>query len=220
MLVKAFLNTPVYCDGKDPPHPPFHAIWHKGWCCAHDIPSVRRGYEVYRQVCSTCHSMKFRSFRQLVNQVEDAFPAHTTSCTPRLTKGSHGQHFPHGSHAGCHLTFTTRRFHPPPQVYPEARVKQIAASYDMWDGPNEEGEMFQRPGILTDTFPLPYPNNEAAAYSNGGAIPPDLSIFTAARHEGVDYLFSMLTSYRDPPYGIHLRAGLYYNSYFPGIVCS
>lgn len=168
-MLLEFLRTPVSCDGKDPPHPPYHAIWHKGWACGHDIPSVRRGYEVYRQVCSTCHSMKFKSFRQLTNQ-----------------------------------------------VYPEARVKQIASSYDVWDGPNEEGEMFQRPGILTDAFPLAYPNDEAAAYSNGGAIPPDLSIFTAARHEGVDYTYSLLTGYRDPPYGIHLRAGLYYNSYFPG----
>ena len=73
-------------------------------------------------------------------------------------------------------------------VYPEARVKQIAASYDVTDGPNEEGEMYQRPAILTDAFPNPYPNNEAAAYSNGGAVPPDLSLFACARHNGPDHV--------------------------------
>merc|ERR1712093_346418 len=102
------------------------------------------------------------------------------------------------------------------QVLPEARMKQIAQEYDITDGPNDEGEMFQRPGILTDAFPSPYPNEEAARYANGGALPPDLSVYTSAKHEGIDYIFSLLTGYRDPPAGIELRSGLYYNTYFPG----
>ncbi len=28
------------------------------------------------------------------------------------------------------------------------------------DGPNDAGEMFQRPGRLADCFPSPYPNDE------------------------------------------------------------
>lgn len=102
------------------------------------------------------------------------------------------------------------------QVLPEKRMKQIAASFDIVDGPNDEGEMFERPGILTDAFPSPYPNEEAARYANGGAIPPDLSVYTTAKHEGVDYIFALLTSYRDPPAGVSVRQGLYYNPYFPG----
>jgi len=102
------------------------------------------------------------------------------------------------------------------QVYPEKHMKGIAAQFDVTDGPNDEGEMFQRPGILTDAFPAPYPNEEAARYANGGALPPDLSVYTTCKHEGVDYIFALLIGYRDPPAGIEVRDGLYYNPYFPG----
>ena len=59
----------VKCDEKDPPHYPYHPMGFKNYMGAHDIPSVRRGYEVYRQVCATCHSMRFMAFRRMVNQV-------------------------------------------------------------------------------------------------------------------------------------------------------
>jgi len=76
--------------------------------------------------------------------------------------------------------------------------------------------MFQRPGKLSDRFPRPYANDEAARSANNGALPPDLSYIVAARHGGEDYIFSLLTGYCDPPAGISLREGLYYNPYFPG----
>lgn len=169
MLSSIFQQRQAHCAEKMPPEAPHLNFWAKGWFCAHDVPSIRRGYEVYRQVCSTCHSMKFVSFRQLAKV-----------------------------------------------ILPEKRMKEIASTYDVTDGPNEEGEMYQRPATLNDTFPSPYPNQEAASYANGGAVPPDLSVFTAAREQGLDYLYALLTGYRDPPYGVHLRAGLYYNTYFPG----
>jgi ubiquinol-cytochrome c reductase cytochrome c1 subunit len=102
------------------------------------------------------------------------------------------------------------------QVLPEKRMKQIASGFDVTDGPNDEGEMFTRPGILTDAFPSPYPNEEAARYANGGALPPDLSVYTSAKHEGLDYILALLLGYRDPPAGIPVRNGLYYNTYYPG----
>ena len=40
------------------------------------------------------------------------------------------------------------------------------------DGPNDQGEMFERDGKHTDYFPRPYPNDKAAAYANNGAVPP------------------------------------------------
>ena len=76
--------------------------------------------------------------------------------------------------------------------------------------------MFQRPGKLSDRFPSPYANEEAARAANNGALPPDLSYITSARHGGEDYIFSLLTGYCDPPAGVALRDGLYYNPYFPG----
>jgi len=101
-------------------------------------------------------------------------------------------------------------------VLPEKRMKEIAATFDVVDGPNDQGEMYTRPGILVDAFPSPYPNEEAARYANGGANPPDLSVYTTAKHEGVDYIFALLLGYRDPPAGIQVRQGSYYNPYYPG----
>merc|ERR1719253_2267979 len=87
------------------------------------------------------------------------------------------------------------------QVLPEKRMKQIAATYDVVDGPNDQGEMFTRPAILGDQFPNPYPNEEAARYANNGACPPDLSVYVTAKHEGTDYIMGLLLGYRDPPAG-------------------
>ncbi|CAG9473668.1 cytochrome c1 precursor, putative [Plasmodium vivax] len=170
VLHNSMQSRPVaWCMDYEPPHTPHYPFWFKSMFHSHDIPSVRRGFEVYRQICATCHSMEQLQFRSLVNE-----------------------------------------------VYPENRMKQIAASYDIEDGPDDKGEMFTRPGTLTDSFPKPYPNEEAARYANNGASPPDLSVITTARHDGPDYIFSLLTCYRDPPEGIHLRPGLYYNTYFAG----
>merc|ERR1712122_336214 len=84
------------------------------------------------------------------------------------------------------------------------------------DGPDENGEMFERPGKLSDYFPRPYPNDAAAAAANNGAIPPDLSYITLARHGGEDYVYHLLTSYCDPPAGVELREGQHFNPYFQG----
>ncbi|CAG8464110.1 12256_t:CDS:2 [Acaulospora colombiana] len=92
----------------------------------------------------------------------------------------------------------------------------MAEELEYEDGPDEEGNYFKRPGKPSDYLPAPYPNEEAARASNAGALPPDLSLITKARHGGADYIFSLLTGYYDPPAGVEVREGLYYNPYFPG----
>lgn len=83
--------------------------------------------------------------------------------------------------------------------------------------PNDEGEIEKRPGKLSDYIPGPYKNDEAARAANNGALPPDLSLMTKARHGGVDYIFSLLTGYPDePPAGAVVQDGLNFNPYFPG----
>lgn len=69
---------------------------------------------------------------------------------------------------------------------------------------------------LSDRFPSPYPNEEAARAANGGAAPPDLSLMTKARPDGQNYVFSLLTGYSDPPAGVSVKGNLQYNKYFPG----
>ncbi|CAE6069235.1 unnamed protein product [Arabidopsis arenosa] len=142
---------------------------HDGILSSYDHASIRRGHQVYQQVCASCHSMSLISYRDLVGV-----------------------------------------------AYTEEEAKAMAAEIEVVDGPNDEGEMFTRPGKLSDRFPQPYSNESAARFANGGAYPPDLSLITKARHNGPNYVFALLTGYRDPPAGISIREGLHYNPYFPG----
>jgi ubiquinol-cytochrome c reductase cytochrome c1 subunit len=104
--------------------------------------------------------------------------------------------------------------------YNENQVKNIAAGYTVMDGPNDEGEMFDRPGLPSDHFVSPYPNEKAAAYANNGAIPPDLSLITKARHDGSNYVYGLLTGYGMPEHGETVSEGKYWNKYFPGHIIS
>lgn len=150
-------------------HPPKYQWPHSGTFASYDHASIRRGYEVYKQVCAACHSLRYIAYRNLVGI------SHT-----------------------------------------EAEAKLEAQEVNVTDGPNDEGNMFERPGKLSDYFQAPYPNEEAARAANNGAYPPDLSFITLARHGGEDYLFSLLTGYCDPPAGVELREGQHFNPYFPG----
>ena len=100
--------------------------------------------------------------------------------------------------------------------YNAEEVKALAAEYTIEDGPDDEGEMFERPGKPSDYFPSPFPNERAAAAANGGAAPPDLSLMAKARPNGPDYIYALLTGYGDPPADFELMEGLSYNDYFPG----
>jgi len=150
--------------------PPPEMPWsHQGFYSSYDAASLRRGYEVYRNVCATCHAMDLIHFRDLIG-----------------------------------VTHT------------EEQAKALAQSFTYIDGPNEQGESFERKGKLTDKFKNPYPNEEKARYVNNGAYPPDLSCIVKARGAGADYVFNLLTGYRDQPHGVSLRQGLHYNPYFNG----
>ncbi len=95
-------------------------------------------------------------------------------------------------------------------------VKKIAAEVEVSDGPDDEGEMFDRPGRPSDRFVSPFANPQAARASNGGALPPDLSLMTKARKDGINYLHALLTGFTDPPDGKEIAEGMNYNAYFPG----
>lgn len=100
--------------------------------------------------------------------------------------------------------------------YSEEEVQAIASEYTFMDGPNDEGEMFERTGIPADRFPSPFPNEQAARAANNGAYPPDLSLMAKARKGGEDYIYALLIGYEDPPPDVELMPGMYYNKYFPG----
>jgi len=137
-----------------------------------DRASLQRGYQVYTEVCASCHSMKHLSYRNLAQKGGPEFS--------------------------------------------ESEAKAIAASFEVTDGPNSDGEMFERPGKLSDKFVLPYANVEEAKAANGGAYPPDMSVLVKARKGGANYIYSVLVGYEDPPEGMILDDGVYYNKYMYG----
>lgn len=118
--------------------------------------------------------------------------------------------------------------------FTEGQVKTLAAEYKVMDGPNEAGEMFERPARPSDRFPKPFANPEAAKAANNGAVPPDFSVIAKARtyergfpfylfdivtqyqEQGVDYITALLLGYEEPPKGVTVEPGLHWNRYFPG----
>lgn len=134
-----------------------------------DRASAQRGFQVYKEICSSCHSLKLVAYRNLQ---EIGFSAE--------------------------------------------EVKQIAAEYTVSDGPNDDGEMFDRPALPSDRFVGPYANDNAARASNGGALPPDFSLIIKARHDGPNYVYSLITGYANAPEGFLLTEGKNYNPYFEG----
>jgi ubiquinol-cytochrome c reductase cytochrome c1 subunit len=100
--------------------------------------------------------------------------------------------------------------------YSEDQVKGIAAQAQVTDGPNDQGEMFQRPARPSDPIPGPFPNDQAARVANNGALPPDLSLITKAREGGPDYVYAILTGFKDAPGGFKMNPNMYYDEYFAG----
>ena len=144
----------------------------KGLTGTFDRASLQRGFQVYKEVCASCHSMQYLSYRNL------------------------------GEPGGPEFS--------------EQEVKAIAASFEIEDGPDSQGEMFTRPGKPSDKFKSPYPNIQAATAANGGAYPPDMSVLVKARKGGANYIYSLLLGYEDPPASVSLDDGVYYNVYMSG----
>ena len=134
-----------------------------------DHNSALRGFEVYRNVCASCHSLNLFAFRNL---------------------------------AGLGAT--------------EAEIKGVAALYEVPDEPDDAGDVNMRPARPSDRFPAPFPNLKAAAASNGGAIPPDLSLITKAREDFEDHIGNIMAGYDHAPAGCESPEGKYYNANFPG----
>jgi ubiquinol-cytochrome c reductase cytochrome c1 subunit len=151
-----------------------------------DRAQLQRGYKVYKEVCSNCHSMRLVSFRNLAEG----------------------------------------------EIFTEPQVKALAATFTVKDGPDANGDMFDRPGVAADKFPSPFANAEAAKASNGGALPPDLSLITKSRPGwygtfnqfwngigGPQYVYSLLTGYEETHEGEACPEGKYYNPYFGSGSC-
>src|SRR5262249_10917104 len=156
----------------------------------YDEAQLQRGFKVYREVCQNCHGINLLAFRNLADPGGPGFS--------------------------------------------RAQATAIAAQFQVTDGPNDQGEMFQRAGRLADYFPPPFAN-EQAARARYNAVPPAFStlakargiergfpwfiidMFTQYQEGGVDYIAAYVNGYEDnPPAGVTIPAGAYFNKYFPG----
>ena len=144
----------------------------KGLTGKFDRSALQRGFQVYKEVCASCHSMQYLSYRNL------------------------------GEPGGPEFS--------------QEEVKAIAASVEIEDGPDSQGEMFTRPGRPSDKFKSPYPNVNASISANGGAYPPDMSVLVKARPGGSNYIYSVLVGYEEPPSDMNIEDGVYYNKYMIG----
>jgi len=163
------MSAPAFAQFTETPAPPAQNWSFNGPFGTFDRASAQRGFQVYQEVCSACHSMKLMHYRDL---------------------------------AGIGLR--------------EDQIKAIAASVQVPGGLDDSGQPIERAGLPADTFKSPFPNDKAAAAANGGAVPPDQSVLVSAREGGPDYIYAILTGYTEPPAGVKVADGLYYNKYFPG----
>jgi ubiquinol-cytochrome c reductase cytochrome c1 subunit len=177
-------------------NPPEHAAYHyfhkdprkaglstEGMLGRFDRQQLQRGFQVYKEVCAACHSLKYVSFYQLADL-----------------------------------------------GYSEAEVKAIANQWaiEVASVNPDTGEATTRKALVSDRFPSPYANETAARAANNNAYPPDLSLIAEARHDGANYVYSLLTGYADAntyrnkegrpvPDDAKPSPGLYFNPYFANL---
>jgi len=190
VLAAALAGIALPARAQEADAPPLQQWSFAGPFGQYDPEQLQRGFKIYREVCSTCHSLKLLSFRNLADPGGPSFT--------------------------------------------EAQAAAIAATFQVTDGPNDQGQMFQRAGKISDYFPPPFANAQAARAALGGGLPPDMSTlakargydrgfpwfifdaFTQYQEGGPDYIHAILNGYTDPPAGFVLPPGTHYNKYFPG----
>jgi ubiquinol-cytochrome c reductase cytochrome c1 subunit len=133
-----------------------------------DVQAIQRGYQVYKEVCSACHSLNLVAYRNLKE-----------------------------------IGFSDKE------------IETLAAEHTVPDT-DDAGSPIERKALPSDHFVPPFANEKAARAANNGAYPPDQSLIIKARHDGANYIHSLLTGYSNPPQGVVIPEGKHYNAYFPG----
>jgi ubiquinol-cytochrome c reductase cytochrome b/c1 subunit len=186
----ALTVSPVLAQEHEAPPPPRLKWSFAGPFGKYDEAQLQRGFKIYKEDCSNCHSLNLLSFRNLADPGGPGFSI--------------------------------------------AQAEALASDYKIKDGPNDQGEMFERPGRLADRFPAPFANEQAARAANGGALPPDMSVLAKARtyergfpwfifdmftqyeEQGPDYIAAILKGYAEKPKDMVMPDGMNFNTFFPG----
>jgi ubiquinol-cytochrome c reductase cytochrome c1 subunit len=153
----------------------------------YDQGQLQRGFKVYTEVCSQCHSLNLVAFHDL---------------------GDPGGPFYNPKY-------------PNPNENPVVKAVAAGWSRQVPDIDSDTGDPIHRPATTADVPTPPFPNEPAARASNGGALPPDMSLLVAAREGGPAYVYSLITGYAPTPASIKTPPpGKYYNPVFPGDLSS
>lgn len=181
--------------------PEAHHFSFDGPLGTYDMGAVQRGFQVYSQVCSTCHSLEHLSYRNLGEPggpfAEYRVRNHQTGEMENrvgLPAGEHGEYV---------------------DVVSNPYVRAIAAGFQVPDIDQATGETTQRPARASDHFRKPFANEYAARAANNGALPPDLSVIVLAREGGAPYVRSLLLGYSG-----ETRGTQYVNNHFAGRLIS
>lgn len=169
LILSVAIAMPAAMASEGGEHPPQRDWRFDGPFGTYDRAALQRGLQVYRQVCSSCHSMKRIAYRNLAAL-----------------------------------------------GYSAEEIKALAAEDTVMDGPDDEGEMFERAALPSDKFAPAFANEQAAKAANNGALPPDLSLIVKARAGGANYIAGLMTGYEDAPAEEEMLDGQYWNKYFAG----
>lgn len=169
-----------------------------------DRGQLQRGFQVYKEVCSACHSMHQLSYRNLGERGGpfEAVMVHGADGAVEYKFGAPGEE---GK---------------PVKAVDNPYVKAIAADYMIDEIDQQTGDTVSRKATPADRFHSPFPNDGAARGGNGGALPPDMSVLSKARKGGPNYIRSLISGYADPPEGLEVPPGKYYNPYLHGDLSS
>lgn len=184
-------------------HPPELKWSFEGPFGKHDRAALQRGFQVYKEVCSTCHSMNHLRYRNL-GEPNGPFAAVAPrnwakeGTTPVIGVPGHGKEWVDANE--------------------NPYVRAIAEQYTVTELDRTTAQDIERKARPSDRFVSPYTNPFQAAALHGVA-PPDLSVITKARANGPNYVHGLLVGYKEPPAGKEPPGGasnLHYNPYFPG----
>ena len=197
----ALCVAPAAYAAGEPKHPEALDWSFKGPFGQFDRAALQRGYQVYREVCASCHAMTQLHYRNL-GEKGGPFEAvtrrnHETG-EEEIALGAAGE-------GGKMINPNDNPF-----------VKAIALDYEVEEIDTQTGDIVARKARPSDKFHSPFKNDYAAAASNGGAAPPDLSVITKARRGGADYIHAILVGYEEAPAGLEVPAGKHYNPYMHG----
>lgn len=155
----------------------------------YDKNQLRRGFQIYREVCSSCHGLDFISFRNLSEAggpeySEDAVRALAAEYTIADPSAEGGE--------------------------------REGVPSDRWPAPfeNEQIARDANGGALPPDLSL-----MAKARTISQDFPWwAMNYFTAYQEGGADYIYNLLTRYHDEaPEGVELQPGQYYNDFY-GII--